>query len=103
MTTDEATERLARQFVGTPGDRSHHLLLALRAGRAWEWEEAGKQLERAYAVLRATAPLRTFLQAGRAWHRGEHPIQVRAADIEMEELHAIAECGGAREGCSRCA
>lgn len=44
-------------------------------GRNWDWEAAGKALRTAYRAFGEAAPHGTPLEAGYAWHRGQHDLQ----------------------------
>ena len=97
LNTREATECLARYLryirgwadwpdEEDPYEESEflaHLRSADDAGRRWAWDEAGKFLSKAYKALEAKPPLRGTA-AGRAWHCGDHPIQVEARRLSSD-------------------
>ncbi len=52
---------------------------ALSAGRAWQWNEAEKALDRAYLLAGGKNPA-----TGYAWHQGIHPLQAALQQAEKE-------------------
>lgn len=54
-----------------------HLMDAVQHGKDWNWTDAGQALARAYKALGLKPPAcyANDLEAGTAWHRGDHPIQ----------------------------
>lgn len=84
MTTDEATEKLARIWVlGGFGEAETLVAACIAHSRAWNWSAANRAMNRAYAVLGVEAPA----VAVNAIHKGMHPVQV-AADAFMTRKHA---------------
>lgn len=87
MTTDAATTRLARIYVGgdddQPGSRVEAALgAARRAGQDWRWDAAEAAIARAYRLLGAEPPA----ARGYDWHCGEHPL-ARAIHAERQRIY----------------
>lgn len=79
MKTEEATERLARIWMGGGvSDAAAAIELCIGHSREWRWTEAGEAMAAAYRALGAQAPEVPV----NAIHRGSHPVQVAAAAIE---------------------
>jgi hypothetical protein len=56
----------------------HLIAESINASLEWNWEEAGCLLNRAYRRNGEEPPIESPIEAGYAFHRGAHPVQVQA-------------------------
>ena len=86
-TQEQATDTLAWTILaGFNGNEPETLEMraADRCGRGWDWEGAERHIEAAYRALGVEPVAHPEHGIGYAWHRGTHPIQIRASALREE-------------------